>query len=51
MWSVFSPEGVWLGDLRMPPDFHALEIGDDYILGRFTGDLEQESVRLYALER
>ncbi|HEX7049086.1 MAG TPA: hypothetical protein VF188_02650 [Longimicrobiales bacterium] len=50
-WSVFDPEGIWLGDLEMPSRFHALEIGDDYVLGRFTGELGQESVRLYALER
>jgi hypothetical protein len=35
----------------MPANFHALEIGDDYVLGRFTGELGQESIRVYTLER
>jgi hypothetical protein len=50
-WSVFGEDGVWLGDVRMPANFHALEIGDDYVLGRFTGELGQESIRTYALGR
>jgi hypothetical protein len=50
-WSVFGADGVWLGDVRVPANFHALEIGDDYVLGRFTGELGQESVRVYTLER
>jgi hypothetical protein len=50
-WSVFGKDGAWLGNVRMPANFHALEIGDDYVLGRFTGDLGQESVQVYALER
>jgi hypothetical protein len=50
-WSVFGADGVWLGNLQLPANFHALEIGDDYVLGRFTGELGQESIRVYALER
>ena len=50
-WSVFAADGVWLGDLWMPAGFHALEIGDDYVLGRFTDELGRESIRVYALEQ
>ncbi|HUF50550.1 MAG TPA: hypothetical protein VMN60_06945 [Longimicrobiales bacterium] len=50
-WSVFAEDGLWLGDVGMPANFEPIEIGEEYILGRFTGELGQESVRLYTLQR
>lgn len=50
-WSVFDPEGVWLGDVEVPPTFEITDIGDDHVLGVFRDELEQESVRLYPLSR
>ena len=33
-WSVFDVRGRWLGDVRMPANFQAFEIGDDYVAGK-----------------
>jgi len=33
-WSVFDPQGVWLGDVTMPKDFQPHDIGADYVLGK-----------------
>lgn len=33
-WSVFDGRGRWLGDVRMPANFQAFEIGDDYVAGK-----------------
>jgi len=48
-WSVFGPDGRWLGDVAMPPGLRVSEIGTDYVLGRSRDDLEVERVLLYAL--
>lgn len=49
IWSVFTADGVWLGDVRFPDRFRPLEIGDDYVLGRFGDDLDVEHVQLWEL--
>lgn len=48
-WSVFGPNGRWLGDVTMPPRFLPTDIGSDYVLGvsRDVDDVEQ--VALYRL--
>jgi hypothetical protein len=33
-WSVFDTRGRWLGDVTMPANFQALEIGGDYVAGK-----------------
>lgn len=48
-WSVFHPEGRWLGDVTTPPRLMVREIGTDYILGHATDELEVERVLLYQL--
>ncbi|MEW5931214.1 MAG: hypothetical protein AB1941_27435 [Gemmatimonadota bacterium] len=50
-WSVFDPEGRFLGTLRLPPALHVLEIGRDYVLGRARDESDREHLRLYRLER
>lgn len=30
-WSVFRPDGRWLGDVETPPGLRILEIGEDYV--------------------
>lgn len=50
-WSVFDAQGVYLGDVVMPPRFMPLEIGTDYVLGLRTGDADEEYVEMYALTR
>ncbi len=48
-WSVFDPQGAWLGTVSMPPGFELYEIGADYILGKETDELEVEYITVYAL--
>jgi len=59
-YDVFGPEGTWLGPVALPPGLErgfipylapSLEIGADYVLGVFKGELDVQFVRLYALER
>ncbi len=33
VWSVFDPDGRWLGDVTMPAHFRPTDIGPDYVLG------------------
>jgi hypothetical protein len=60
-FSVFRPDGVWLGRLKLPPGLpwlravnmmtSVLEIGDDYLLGVWVGELGVEEVRMYGIEK
>lgn len=48
-WSVFDPDGRWLGDVVLPEGLEVFEIGRDYVLGKETDELDVEYVRVYAL--
>ena len=48
-WSVFDADGIWLGDVVFPDRFRPLEIGDDYVLGRFGDDLDVEHIQIWEL--
>lgn len=48
-WSVFDPEGRWLGVVETPAGLEIQEIGADYILGVWRDELDVEHVRLYGL--
>jgi hypothetical protein len=52
---MFDPDGVYLGDLRIPNGLayapRVLEIGPDYFIGVFMDELEVETVRSYRLDR
>ena len=48
-WSAFTADGVWLGDVAFPDRFRPLEIGDDYVIGRFGDDLDVEHVQIWEL--
>lgn len=50
-WLVFDPEGRILGAVELPAGFTVFEIGEDYVLGRLTDDLEVERVLLHVLRR
>jgi hypothetical protein len=50
-WSVFQPDGRWIGRLETPPDFEILEIGRDYILRRVLDELDVERIQLHRLSR
>lgn len=46
-WSLFAPDGAWLGDLMMPPGFKPLDSRGDLVLGvwRDADDLPQVQLR------
>lgn len=48
-WAVFDPEGRWLGDIETPPNGRVSDIGDDYVLGVWRGELDVQQVRVYRL--
>lgn len=58
-FEVYTPAGDWLGTVAVPPGLAlgtggirtGFEIGEDYILGEWVGELGVSHVRLYALEK
>lgn len=51
LWTVFDPEGRVLGFVETPAGLVVLEIGEDYIVGRFKDELDVEYVQVWPLER
>ncbi len=51
LWTVFDSEGRVLGFVETPPGLRIYEIGEDYILGRATDDLDVEYVQMWPLDR
>ena len=51
VWTVFDPAGQALGFVETPAGLTIHEIGEDYVLGKRTGELDVESVELWALSR
>ncbi len=50
-WTVFDRHGILLGSVGFPERFRALDIGEDYVLGVWTDDMDLEHVRLYDLRK
>jgi hypothetical protein len=60
-FSVFRPDGVWLGTVALPAGLPRmrgvnlrtalLEIGSDYVLGVWESELGVEQVRMYRIEK
>jgi hypothetical protein len=50
-WSVFDPEGRWLGTVRTPAGFDVKQIGADWILGTAKDELDVEHVRVYRIQK
>lgn len=51
-WSVFDPEGHWLGVVAVPANLEVLEIGDDYLLGKTVDPSDDvERVVLHRLRK
>jgi hypothetical protein len=48
-WSVFSPEGVWLGDLEAPRRVRLLDARGDTVLGIWHDELDVQHVQLHGL--
>jgi len=50
-WTVFAPDGTWLGTVTTPEGLRVDEIGADYVLGVYRQVHGQERVRSYPLAR
>jgi hypothetical protein len=48
-WSVFDRAGRFLGEVEMPAGFGVHQIGDDFVLGRWTDELEVEYILMYGI--
>ena len=49
--TIFDPEGRMIGSVVLPDGLRVEQIGEDYVLGRWTDDLGVEYLRLYPLTR
>jgi hypothetical protein len=49
-WSVFDPEGRYLGDLQIPSLMEVHDIGDRYMLGRMAAN-RAEAVYMYEIQK
>lgn len=50
-WRVFDPEGRYIAAIDLPNGLDVQQIGEDWILGRWTDDFDVEHVGTYRLER
>jgi hypothetical protein len=50
-WSVFDPEGRFLGAVETPTGGRVQQIGSDFVLGVWRDEFDVEYVRLYELIR
>lgn len=38
-WTVFGPDGILLGSLKVPEGFRVLQVGDEEVIGRYKDEL------------
>ncbi len=59
-FEIHAPDGAWLGSVSVPPGLQRafiqyqapyMEIGDDYVLGVWTDDLDVQYVRMYRINK
>ena len=59
-FEILAPDGTWLGGVSLPPGLHRafiqyqapyMEIGDDYVLGIWTDELDVQYVRMYRIDK
>jgi hypothetical protein len=50
-WSVFDPQGRWLGTVRLPDRFWPQQVGPDWILGSQADEDGIVSIRMFPLRR
>jgi len=59
-FEILAPDGTWLGNVTLPPGLHRafiqyqapyMEIGDDYVLGVWTDELDVQYVRMYRINK
>ena len=50
-WSVFDPDGRWLGDVQLRGGLEVYEIGHDHLLARWRDEFDVDHVRMYRVEK
>ena len=50
-WSVFDSSGTLLGEVEAPLGFEPYHIGNEFVLGKWTDELDVEYVRMYMLRK
>lgn len=59
-FEIHAPDGTWLGSVSLPPGLQRafiqyqapyMEIGEDYVLGVWTDDLDVQYVRMYRINK
>jgi hypothetical protein len=50
-WSVFDPQGIWLGTLDLPDRFRPTQVVEDRVVGVWLDDLDVQHARILALDR
>ena len=50
-WTVYDSDGRAIARIRLPEHLRVYDIGQDYVLGRESDDLDVEHVRMYRLRR
>lgn len=48
-WTVFTPAGVYLGQVEMPDGFEAHHVRGDRVVGRWRDELDVEHVRVHRI--
>lgn len=48
-WSVFAPDGRWLGDVQLPEGFDPMWIDEEVVAGVWEDELEVEHLRAYRI--
>jgi len=51
VWSVFSPEGMWLGDVEAPEGVRILDIRRDLVLGVWRDQFDVPYIQVHRLTR
>jgi hypothetical protein len=51
LWTVFDPEGLMLGQVRVPDGLQLLEIGDDYVLALRREPGREQRVMVVGISR
>lgn len=49
VWSVFSRDGHWKSELRLPERFLPMEVGHDYVAGAFRDSVDEVEVLVFEL--
>jgi len=50
-WSVYSRAGAWISDVVLPPRFHLMFIGEEFVAGVSRDRLNVESIVVLRLQR